>query len=178
MRKPSIPSPPRPGRPARPRNVQLLAKGFPVGPRCAEPTRSETLRSSAARWSVGSLEDLADLRTSLAGMQRAYFCPPLEYGTLRRATPSRRSAGGEAGGGGGLESVARRSASPRDPRAREVAHPAGDGVDPRCGRGHGESRLLRRQLHGGAGAHRAVRAHGHAAGRGAERASPTRTSRA
>jgi len=47
--------------------------------------RSERLRALGAEVVVGSLEDIADLRASLEGVQRAYFCPPLEYGTLRRA---------------------------------------------------------------------------------------------
>jgi uncharacterized protein YbjT (DUF2867 family) len=48
--------------------------------------RSERLRKAGAEIFVGSLEDMTDLRTSMANVQRAYFCPPLEPGTLRRAT--------------------------------------------------------------------------------------------
>jgi uncharacterized protein YbjT (DUF2867 family) len=35
---------------------------------------------------VGSLEDINDVSAALNGVQRAYFCPPLASGTLRRAT--------------------------------------------------------------------------------------------
>jgi uncharacterized protein YbjT (DUF2867 family) len=35
---------------------------------------------------LGSLEDIRDLARALQGVDRAYFCPPLEPGTLRRAT--------------------------------------------------------------------------------------------
>src|SRR5262249_59299339 len=31
-------------------------------------------------------EDIVDLRAAMAGVQRAYFCPPLESGALRKAT--------------------------------------------------------------------------------------------
>ncbi|HXX46764.1 MAG TPA: NmrA family NAD(P)-binding protein [Myxococcota bacterium] len=65
----------------------LLEKGYPVRAlvRRAD-ARSEQLRALGAEIAVGSLEDIADLRASLAGVQRAYFCPPLEPGTLRRAS--------------------------------------------------------------------------------------------
>jgi NAD(P)H dehydrogenase (quinone) len=67
--------------------LQLLEKGYPVRAlvRRVDP-RSERLRKAGAEIFVGSLEDMTDLRTSMANVQRAYFCPPLEPGTLRRAT--------------------------------------------------------------------------------------------
>jgi NAD(P)H dehydrogenase (quinone) len=67
--------------------LQLLARGYPVRAMVhREDARSERLRTAGGEITVGSLEDLVDLRTSLAGVQRAYFCPPLLPGTLRRAT--------------------------------------------------------------------------------------------
>jgi NAD(P)H dehydrogenase (quinone) len=66
--------------------LQLLARGYPVRAMVRRPdARSARLADAGAEISVGSLEDIEDLRTSLAGVQRAYFCPPLEPGTLRRA---------------------------------------------------------------------------------------------
>jgi NAD(P)H dehydrogenase (quinone) len=66
--------------------LQLLARGYPVRAMVHRlDTRSARLAAAGAEISVGSLEDLEDLRISLAGVQRAYFCPPLQPGTLRRA---------------------------------------------------------------------------------------------
>jgi NAD(P)H dehydrogenase (quinone) len=66
---------------------QLMQKNFPVRAfvRCADE-RSERLRAAGAEIFVGSMEDMHDLRSALRGVQRAYFCPPLTPGTLRRAT--------------------------------------------------------------------------------------------
>jgi len=66
---------------------RLLAKGYPVRAlvRRAD-ARSERLAQRGAKVVVGSLEDFTDLRTAMNGIQRAYFCPPLEPGTLRRAS--------------------------------------------------------------------------------------------
>ena len=47
--------------------------------------RSDRLKAAGAEVVVGSLEDMVDLRTAMAGVQRAYFCPPLESGALRKA---------------------------------------------------------------------------------------------
>src|SRR5262245_1403046 len=67
--------------------LQLLEKGCPVRAFVHKADeRSERLRKSGAEVVVGSLEDMADLRMAMTGVQRAYFCPPLTYGTLRRAT--------------------------------------------------------------------------------------------
>ncbi|MGA2993398.1 NmrA family NAD(P)-binding protein [Bradyrhizobium sp.] len=67
--------------------AQLLAKGYPVRALVQRvDARSEALRERGAEIAVGSLEDITDLRAAMAGIQRAYFCPPLEPGTLRRAT--------------------------------------------------------------------------------------------
>jgi NAD(P)H dehydrogenase (quinone) len=66
---------------------QLLAKGYPVRALVHRADhRSERLAKRGAKVVVGSLEDMTDLRAAMAGVQRAYFCPPLEPGTLRRAS--------------------------------------------------------------------------------------------
>jgi NAD(P)H dehydrogenase (quinone) len=65
--------------------AQLLAKGYPVRALVHRADhRSEHLAKRGAQVVVGSLEDISDLRAAMAGVQRAYFCPPLEPGTLRR----------------------------------------------------------------------------------------------
>lgn len=65
---------------------QLLKKGYAVRALVHQAdARSERLQQAGAEVMVGSLEDMGDLRRAMAGVQRAYFCPPLEYGTLRRA---------------------------------------------------------------------------------------------
>lgn len=66
--------------------LQLLARGYPVRAMVhREDARSERLRTAGAQIIVGSLEGLEDLRSGLSGVHRAYFCPPLLAGTLRRA---------------------------------------------------------------------------------------------
>ena len=66
---------------------QLLAQGYPVRALARRADeRSERLRQAGAEVVIGSLEDATDLRTAMSGVQRAYYCPPLEPGTLRRAT--------------------------------------------------------------------------------------------
>ena len=66
--------------------LQLLEKGGAVRAFVHRTdARSERLREAGAEVIIGSLEDMGDLRRAMAGIQRAYFCPPLDYGTLRRA---------------------------------------------------------------------------------------------
>ena len=66
---------------------QLLSKGYPVRALIHRADhRSEHLAKRGVKVVVGSLEDMSDLRSAMAGVQRAYFCPPLEPGTLRRAS--------------------------------------------------------------------------------------------
>ncbi len=66
---------------------QLLAMGYPVRALVHRSDhRSERLAKRGAKIVVGSLEDVTDLRSAMRGVQRAYFCPPLEPGTLRRAS--------------------------------------------------------------------------------------------
>jgi NAD(P)H dehydrogenase (quinone) len=67
--------------------ARLLALGYPVRALVHRvDQRSERLAKRGAQVVVGSLEDITDLRTATSGVQRAYFCPPLEPGTLRRAS--------------------------------------------------------------------------------------------
>jgi len=73
--------------------AQLLAKGFPVRALARRrDSRSEQLRNLGAEVVSGSLEDLEDLSAAMTDVKRAYFCPPLEPGTLRRATLFAESA--------------------------------------------------------------------------------------
>ena len=66
---------------------QLLSKGYPVRALARRAdARSERLMNAGAEVIVGSMEDPTDLRKAMAGVQRAYYCPPLEPGTLRRAS--------------------------------------------------------------------------------------------
>lgn len=66
--------------------LQLLEQGYPVRALVRRlDARSERLRTAGAEIVCASMEDMADLRASMRGVQRAYFCPPLEPGTLRRA---------------------------------------------------------------------------------------------
>src|SRR5579872_5507587 len=65
----------------------LLSRGFPVRALVrSNDARSAALKKAGAEIITGSLEDWADLSSALADTQRAYFCPPLEPGTLRRAS--------------------------------------------------------------------------------------------
>ena len=67
--------------------LQLLSLGYPVRALITcQDARSERLRQAGAEFVVGSLEDPVELETSMRGIQRAYFCPPLKPGSLRRAT--------------------------------------------------------------------------------------------
>jgi NAD(P)H dehydrogenase (quinone) len=67
--------------------MQLLQRRYPVRALVHRmDNRSECLKNAGAEVMVGSLEDMVDLRSSLEGVQRAYFCSPLQSGTLRRAT--------------------------------------------------------------------------------------------
>jgi NAD(P)H dehydrogenase (quinone) len=75
------------GKTGAPVALQLLQKGYAVRALVHRlDQRSERLQQAGAEIMVGSLEDMVDLRAAMTGIQRAYFCPPLDYGTLRRAT--------------------------------------------------------------------------------------------
>lgn len=67
--------------------LDLLRQGFPVRAMVRRAdARSQRLKEAGAEIAIGSLEDFADLTNAMKGVQRAYFCPPLEPATLRRAT--------------------------------------------------------------------------------------------
>jgi NAD(P)-dependent dehydrogenase (short-subunit alcohol dehydrogenase family) len=67
--------------------MDLLREGFPVRAMVRRTdARSQCLKDAGAEIIVGSLEDFTDSAKAMNGVQRAYFCPPLEPGTLRRAT--------------------------------------------------------------------------------------------
>jgi len=65
---------------------RLLEFGYPVRAMVRQrDARSTQLERLGAAIVVGSLEDIVDLRTAMDGVHRAYFCPPLESGPLRKA---------------------------------------------------------------------------------------------
>jgi len=75
------------GKTGTPTVLQLMEKGFAVRALVRkDDSRSAALANAGAELAVGSLEDPLDLENAMRGVQRAYFCPPLEPGTLRRAT--------------------------------------------------------------------------------------------
>ena len=87
MMKPTILVTGATGKTGVPTTLQLLARGYPVRALVhRDDARSDRLRRAGATIVTGSLEDLDDLGAAMAGVQRAYFCPPLASGTLRKAT--------------------------------------------------------------------------------------------
>jgi NAD(P)H dehydrogenase (quinone) len=86
MHKPRILVTGATGKTGAPSTLLLLKKGYPVRAFVhQQDRRSDALKSAGADIFVGSLEDPVDVREALRGMQRAYFCPPLAAGALRRA---------------------------------------------------------------------------------------------
>jgi NAD(P)H dehydrogenase (quinone) len=74
------------GKTGTPSALLLLQKGYPVRALVRrEDGRSAALREAGAEILVGTLEDPVAVRDAMRGVQRAYFCPPLEPGSLRRA---------------------------------------------------------------------------------------------
>ena len=66
--------------------LQLLQKGQRVRAFVhRRDGRSERLENLGAEVVLGSLEDFDDLLGAMAGAHRAYFCPPLAPGMLRKA---------------------------------------------------------------------------------------------
>jgi len=64
----------------------LLQRGCPVRALVhRDDPRAERLRAAGAGVRIGSLEDPIAVREAMRDVQRAYFCPPLEPGPLRRA---------------------------------------------------------------------------------------------
>ena len=75
------------GKTGSPTTLGLLERGYPVRALVRQvDERAERLRQAGAEITVGSLEDFRDLARAMQNVDRAYFCPPLEPGTLRRAT--------------------------------------------------------------------------------------------
>ena len=75
------------GRTGMPVALQLLDEGFPVTALVHQADqRSERLKAKGADIVVGSLTDITDLRTAMAGVRRASFCVPNEAGTLKAAS--------------------------------------------------------------------------------------------
>jgi uncharacterized protein YbjT (DUF2867 family) len=77
MTKPKILVTAAAGHTGAPAALQLIELGYPV--RCMvrrADARSERLRAAGAEVVVGSLTDIADVERALAGVQRAYLCPP------------------------------------------------------------------------------------------------------
>jgi len=63
-----------------------LDEGFPVTAFAHQADqRSERLKAKGADIVVGSLTDINDMRTAMAGARRAYFCVPNEAGNLKAA---------------------------------------------------------------------------------------------
>ena len=74
------------GRTGMPVALQLLDEGFPVTAFVHQADqRSERLKAQGAEIVVGSLTDINDMRTAMAGARRAYFCFPNEAGYLKAA---------------------------------------------------------------------------------------------
>ena len=74
------------GRTGMPVALQLLDEGFPVTAFVHKADqRSERLQAKGADIVVGSLTDINDMRTAMAGANRAYFCVPSSEGNLKAA---------------------------------------------------------------------------------------------
>src|SRR5262249_30273799 len=74
------------GKTGMPVVLQLLDEGFPVTAFVHQADqRSERLKAKGADIVVGSLTDINDMRTAMAGARRAYFCVPNEAGYLKAA---------------------------------------------------------------------------------------------
>jgi NAD(P)H dehydrogenase (quinone) len=86
MQKPKILVTGATGKTGAPSVALLLKRGYAVRAFVhADDSRSSRLKNAGAEVFIGSLEDPIDVREAMRGVQRAYFCPPLEPGALRRA---------------------------------------------------------------------------------------------
>jgi NAD(P)H dehydrogenase (quinone) len=86
MQKPMILVTGATGKTGRPTVGLLLRKGYAVRAFVhRRDARSAALQKAGAEIFVGSLEDPVSVREAMGDLQRAYFCPPLEPGTARRA---------------------------------------------------------------------------------------------
>lgn len=87
MKKPKILITAAAGKTGMATSLDLLRQRFPVRAMVRRAdARSARLREAGAEIVIGSLEDFSDVAGAMAGVERAYFCPPLEPGALRRAT--------------------------------------------------------------------------------------------
>jgi uncharacterized protein YbjT (DUF2867 family) len=86
MAKPKILVTSAAGRTGAPAVLQLLQQGFPVRAFVRRrDSRSQVLERAGAEIAVGDMFDLRDLRKALAGVQRAYHCPPFAPNLLNGA---------------------------------------------------------------------------------------------
>lgn len=77
MKKPLVLVTAAAGHTGTPTVLQLLQKGYPVRALVRRlDGRAERLRAAGAEVVTGSLADIADVERALAGVRRAYFCPP------------------------------------------------------------------------------------------------------
>ena len=83
MTKPTILVTGATGKTGFPASMQLLARGYPVRAFVRRSdSRSAALQEKGAEIFIGSLNDISDVRQSLEGVHRAYFCAPLLPGCL------------------------------------------------------------------------------------------------
>lgn len=77
MRKPRVLVTAAAGNTGFPTALQLLERGFPVRVLVRRRSeRSRTLEAGGAELVIGDMMDQADITRALAGVQRAFFCPP------------------------------------------------------------------------------------------------------
>lgn len=87
MSKPKILVTSAAGHTGAPAVMELLAKGFPVRALVRRrDARAQRLERAGAEVFVGDQLDMRDLRDALAGVQRAYHCPPFGPNALHGAT--------------------------------------------------------------------------------------------
>ena len=86
MTKPKILVTSAAGHTGAPATLQLLEQGFPVRAFVrSRDARAATLERAGAEIFVGDQHDFEDLRRALAGVQRAYHCPPYSPNLLYNA---------------------------------------------------------------------------------------------
>jgi NAD(P)H dehydrogenase (quinone) len=86
MTKPTILVTAAAGNTGAPTVAQLREQGYPVRAMVRRADqRSERLRALGAEIVVGSMDNIDDVRQALAGVQRAYYCPPFSRDSLAAA---------------------------------------------------------------------------------------------
>lgn len=86
MKKPTILVTAAAGNTGAPTVVQLIERGYPVRALVRRADhRSERLRRLGAEIVVGAMDDIRVMRAALAGVQRAYYCPPFARDALANA---------------------------------------------------------------------------------------------